>query len=293
MKPLRDIKRQTERLLRHVGLEPLIYHYVGWKDRRRFAARDRAFLAANPDLALPPPRLRFDVVACSSAEYYVQSGRKMAGQIHAVMRQWVLPATATVCEWGCGPGRVLFPLASHDTSGTMTFVGTDAYAPSIAWAQSVPGGRIRFLLNRMEPPLAIPDASVDFAYAISVFTHLSDHLSRQWFQEIMRILRPGGVFWFSTHSGRNHRHELTAQQLVRLDRGEFVAISSWHNGSQMYTGIHSPTLVKNIIASCGADLLDYQAGGNNTFQDAWIVRKRSGSTGNPSWRGVAATTDLC
>jgi hypothetical protein len=42
----------------------------------------------------------------------------------------------------------------------------------------------------------------------------------------------------------------------------------------MYTGIHCPPLMKEIIASSGAELLDYQPGGNNTFQDAWIVRKR-------------------
>lgn len=268
------LKRQTERFLRQIGLEPAIYHYVSWKNRRQFAGSDRAFFKANPGAILPPPQLRFDVIACSSAEYYATSGKKMAEQMQSVIREWGPPDTRVVCEWGCGPGRILFALEGLDTGRTMEFIGSDAFAPSIRWAQSVPGCRILFHLNNMEPPLAIPAATVDFVYAVSVFTHLSDTLSRQWFREIMRILKPGGVFWFSTHSGRNHRTELAPAQLEKLDRGEFVAIHSWHNGSQMYTGIHCPPLMKEIIASSGAELLDYQPGGNNTFQDAWIVRKR-------------------
>jgi SAM-dependent methyltransferase len=268
------LKQQTERFFRQIGLEPFIYHYVSWKNRRRFAESDRAFFKANPGAILPPARLRFDVIACSSAEYYTTSGKKMAEQIQSVIREYGPPDTRVVCEWGCGPGRILFALEKLDAARTMEFIGSDAFAPSIRWAQSVPDCRIQFHLNKMEPPLDIPDAAVDFVYAVSVFTHLSDTLTRQWFWEIMRILKPGGVFWFSTHSGRNHRAELSPGQLEKLDRGEFVAIHSWHNGSQMYTGIHSSALMKEIIAGCGAELLACQPGGNNTFQDAWIIRKR-------------------
>lgn len=272
----KTLKRTTEGLLRRIGLEPLIYHYVCWKNQRRFARSDRDYLAANPGIMLPPARLRFDVIACSSAEYYATTGDKMARQMLEVITSRGAPGPKTVCEWGCGPGRILFALEKLAGTEDMTLVGSDAFAPSIRWAQSVPGTRIRFHLNQMEPPLALADSSVDFVYAVSVFTHLSEKLTRQWFPEIMRILKPGGIFWFSSHSGENHRAELEPAQLEKLDRGEFVAIHSWHNGSQMYTGIHCPTLMKNIIASCGATLLEYQPGGNNKYQDAWIVRKKGG-----------------
>lgn len=269
----KTLKRRIEEGLRLIGLEPLIYHYVCWKDRCRFSESDKAFLAANPGVVLPPPRLRFDVIACSSAEYYATTGKKMAEQILSVIRQWAPPDTKVVCEWGCGPGRILFAIERLDTGKKLQLIGSDAFAPSIRWAQSVPDCRIQFHLNKMVPPLALADASVDFVYAVSVFTHLSDTLSRQWFCEIMRILKPGGVFWFSTHSGQNHLDELTPAQREKLEQGGFVAIHSWHNGSQMYTGIHCPALMKEIIASSGGELLDYQPGGNNKFQDAWIVRK--------------------
>ncbi|MEI8122953.1 MAG: class I SAM-dependent methyltransferase [bacterium] len=270
-----NLKRTIETIFRYLGLEPVIYHYVFRKDHRRFRQRDRVFAAAHPEAILPPPRLRFDVIACSSAEYYFKTGNVMAEQILSVIRQWVGVKTPVICEWGCGPGRILFPMEALDHDKSMTFIGTDAFAPSIHWAQTVPGGhRINFLLNKMDPPLALANSSVDFVYAVSVFTHLSESLTLVWFKEILRILKPGGIFWFSAHGGTFHRNDLDAASVAKLDRDEFVAIHSWHNGSQMYTGIHCPPLMKSIIAASGAELLDYQPGGNQKYQDAWIVRKR-------------------
>lgn len=272
-KPL-TLKRRIEMAFRKVGLEPLIYYYVFAKDRRKFAAANHAFQAAHPDLKLPPARLRFDVIACSHAEYYVTTGQTMATQIQGVMQKWAPPESAVVCEWGCGPGRILLPLAAMDTQKKLKFIGTDMYPPSIRWAQSVQDGHTVFHLNQMKPPLSIPDSTVDFVYAVSVFTHLSEALTQSWLGEIMRILKPGGVFWFSAHSGKQHLRDLDSSQLAALKRGEFVAIDSKHDGSQMYTGIHCPEMMKRIIASAGAELLEYQPGGNNKYQDAWIVRKR-------------------
>lgn len=268
------LKQRIERALRLIGLEPVIYHYVFRKDQRRFARSDKVFQTTHPHAILPPPRLRFDVIACSGAEYYHSTGNIMAKQIQSVIQKWVASNTPAVCEWGCGPGRILFSLEALDAKKQMTLTGTDAFAPSIHWAQSVPGSRISFMLNKMEPPLALPDSSLDFVYAVSVFTHLSEKLTRLWFREIIRTLKPGGVFWFSTHGGTFHYDELDTGRQARLDRGEFVAIHSWHNGSQMYTGIHCPALMKAIISSAGAELLEHQPGGNQKYQDAWIVRKK-------------------
>jgi ubiquinone/menaquinone biosynthesis C-methylase UbiE len=271
-KPL-TLKRRIELTFRKIGLDPLIYYYVSVKDRRKFAADNRTFQAANPGLKLPPARLRFDVIACSHAEYYVTTGKAMAIQMHEVMKKWSVPKSAVICEWGCGPGRILFPLAAMDTRMESKFIGTDMYPPSIKWAQSVQDGHTTFHLNKMTPPLAIPANSVDFVYAVSVFTHLSEPLTKDWLGEIMRILKPGGIFWFSAHNGQHHRHELNPAQQAALNRGEFVAIDSKHDGSQMYTGIHCPELMKTLIAAAGAELLEYQVNGNNKYQDAWIVRK--------------------
>ena len=108
------MKRKIELILRRLGLEPAIYHYVFHKDHRRCRQSDRTFAEAHPEVVLPPPRLRFDVIACSSAEYYFKTGQKMAQQIFSVIRTWCPGTAPVVCEWGCGPGRILFSLADLD-----------------------------------------------------------------------------------------------------------------------------------------------------------------------------------
>lgn len=270
------LKKRIEMLFRKVGLEPLIYYYVFSKDHRKHRVASRAYQVAHPELKLPPARLRFDVIACSHAEYYTTTGKAMAAQMQGVIDKWVDPQATVICEWGCGPGRILFPLAAMDTRKKRTFIGTDMYPPSIRWAQSVQDGHTTFHLNTMQPPLPLQDNTVDFVYAVSVFTHLSEPLTRAWLGEIMRILKPGGVFWFSAHSGQKHLGTLTPHQLAALARGEFVAIDSKHDGSQMYTGIHCPPLMRQWIAAAGAELLEHQPEGNQSYQDAWIVRKKAG-----------------
>jgi len=115
--------------------------------------------------------------------------------------------------------------------------------------------------------------TVDFVYALSVFTHLSEDLTKRWMREIVRILKPGGVFWFTAHTGIHHRSRLTQQELAKLDRSEFARIYSLHEGSQMFTGIHPPDCMRKIIHAHGIELLDHVPGGYKDRQDIWIVRK--------------------
>ena len=53
-----------------------------------------------------------------------------------------------------------------------------------------------FLRNGEEPPLDLPANSFDLVYAVSVFTHLTEHWSG-WLAEMHRLLRPGGLGVFS------------------------------------------------------------------------------------------------
>ena len=48
------------------------------------------------------------------------------------------------------------------------------------------------------PPLSLPDNSIDFATAYSVFSHLSEEAHWAWIRELHRVLRPGGVLAVTT-----------------------------------------------------------------------------------------------
>lgn len=260
------------RAARRLGLDPVFYYGAFLKDHLTYRAANSAFRAAHPEVRLPPARLRFDVVGTTQAEYFLEAGRTTAAGLWAEIAKWA-PHAKVICEWGCGPGRVLVPLSAMDVEKKMRFVGTDMYAPSIRWARSIEDGHVSFAHNRIEPPLSMPDGSVDFVYAISVFTHLSEPLTRGWFAEIMRILKDGGVFWFTTHGGARHLALLDSAQRALLARGEFVAIHSQYDGSQGYCGVHPPEWIRGLLASSRAELLDYRAEAHQGLQDVWIVRK--------------------
>jgi SAM-dependent methyltransferase len=93
-----------------------------------------------------------------------------------------------VLDFGCGPGRTLTEFL-ESTEGA-EFVGCDIHAESIDWARAhLPD--VTFMTNGEEPPLELEANSFDLVYAVSVFTHLSEHWSG-WLAEIHRLLRPGG-----------------------------------------------------------------------------------------------------
>jgi SAM-dependent methyltransferase len=98
-----------------------------------------------------------------------------------------------VLDFGCGPGRTLTELAA--TGPGAEFFGCDIHAESIEWARAhLP--QITFQRNEETPPLDLPGDSFDLVYAVSVFTHLTEHWSG-WLAEMHRLLRPGGLGIFS------------------------------------------------------------------------------------------------
>ena len=99
-------------------------------------------------------------------------------------------------DFGCSSGRVVRPLAAAypDTH----WRGCDPNERAIAWAdETLPG--IDFFVSDNEPPLALDDGSLDLVYAISIWSHFEPALGLRWFEEMRRVLRPGGHLVWTTH----------------------------------------------------------------------------------------------
>jgi SAM-dependent methyltransferase len=75
--------------------------------------------------------------------------------------------------------------------------------------------------TELQPPLPYPDGAFDFVYAFSVFTHLSVELADRWMAELRRVVKPGGLVWFTIH-GQSYRERLLPEEKVRFDAGEIV-----------------------------------------------------------------------
>jgi hypothetical protein len=155
---------------------------------------------------------------------------------------------------------------------TAEFWGCDIHEPSVAWIRGNLPPNFHAVTCNEEPGLAFPESYFSLIYAISVFTHLTDHATG-WLLELRRTLADGGLL-FLTFLG-----EGMIQQLINEPWDEhrigFNAV--------MY---HNPW--------------DY--GGPMTFISPWWIRARWGrafdvvdlkpytardADGNPAGHGLA------
>jgi SAM-dependent methyltransferase len=267
-------KKRVDNLLRRLKLDPLIYYWAFLKDWRSNACAIRRFRALHPEVCLPPAILRFDVYGSTEPEGYYRAARSCAELIDASIAQHFPEGAVRIFEWGCGPGRVIGELARLDTQRRYWLSGSDYVKRSVEWAKSA-YPCINFIKNQLHPPLAVADETVDFAYAISVFTHLSHESHQRWLAELRRILRPGGVLLLTTH-GERYTHLLTSEEKTRFRDGQLVTFASSRDGSQMYSAFHSPKFMERFLS--GMEIVSFSLGGLGG-QDLWTVRRRVEDTG--------------
>lgn len=97
-------------------------------------------------------------------------------------------------EIGCGSGRLSSQL-SKQFGDTISYLGIDVVPELLDYARSKAALNYKFSLTS---GLTIPASPpVDFACAFSVFTHLRQSETTDYFRDVHRVLRPGGVFVFS------------------------------------------------------------------------------------------------
>jgi SAM-dependent methyltransferase len=107
-----------------------------------------------------------------------------------------LPVGGTILDFGCSSGRILRVIAAYRPDAEC--VGCDPNGEAVAWAsEHLP--MARFFVSPTAPPLALPDASVDCAYAISIWSHFAAEPALAWLAEMHRVIRPGGALLVTTH----------------------------------------------------------------------------------------------
>ena len=100
-------------------------------------------------------------------------------------------STGSACSTSAaGPGRTLRHFLEEAESGT--FYGCDIDAPSIAWLESNLSPPLHVFTERGGAASTARDGSLDLIWAISVFTHISDHWAA-WLVELHRLLRDDGL----------------------------------------------------------------------------------------------------
>jgi SAM-dependent methyltransferase len=224
-----------------------------------------------PDgLPLPPTEMRGLVSGEANPEYFFTSG--------AAIAKWItemLAANGTsldgmqLLDFGCGCGRV----TRHWKNAPRTTVsGTDYNPYLVEWCRSnLTFGE--FDLNHNEPPLSFSNDSFDFVYAITVFTHLREPLQRVWIEELVRLLRPGGLVLVTVH-GTSYLDWMDADETRRFEAGGLVVREPGLSGTSVCATFHPERYVRETLGK-GLELLEYApAPKRDPHQDAVLFRKR-------------------
>ena len=130
-------------------------------------------------------------------------------------------------DFGCSSGRVVRVLAAA-YPGTR-WLACDPNQRAIDWAsQNLPG--IEFFRSPDEPPLYLEDRSLDVAFAISIWSHFEPQLGLRWFEEMRRLIRPGGHLVLTTHGATSIDYYVKAS-LRGPGQGQEIADSLYRQGS--------------------------------------------------------------
>jgi SAM-dependent methyltransferase len=107
-----------------------------------------------------------------------------------------IPSLRSALDFGCSSGRVVRVLqAAYPSVG---WHACDPNGPAIEWArEALPA--IDFFVNGNEPPLSMPGETLDLVCAISIWSHFAPQLGLRWFEEMHRLIRPGGYLVCTAH----------------------------------------------------------------------------------------------
>lgn len=195
-----------------------------------FDAIDYLSRSGDPVMSsLPPNRLRVRTGVgnrlLGNAAYWVRTGRDFWDQQAAAGR---VSESSSILDLGCGCGRCAITLKKFGIGGkpfSGRYVGLDVDREMIGWCSGHVGDdRFRFAhvdvhseVYNPRPGQAagvrwpVEDHTIDFMFAISVFSHLLENDFVAYLREIRRVLRPGGLANISTFcmedvdSGENRR----------------------------------------------------------------------------------------
>jgi SAM-dependent methyltransferase len=95
-----------------------------------------------------------------------------------------------VLDFGCGAGRTLRHFLAE--AERAEFHGCDIDAKSIDWVTRHLVPPLHVFRSDEQPRLPQADGFFDLVYALSVFTHVTNHWAG-WLLELHRVLKPGGL----------------------------------------------------------------------------------------------------
>ncbi len=155
---------------------------------------DSFFIPANLgdsfDKAIVPMEEQIDRVMASKSKLdYLFSGYASFKTIQNLLAKYThltITHDLSILDWGVGCGRV----ARHFIDANCQVTGVDIDPQNVAWCRHNLLGQYDYISP--QPPTNIPTNSIDLAFGISIFTHLTEDDQFKWLEELQRVIKPGG-----------------------------------------------------------------------------------------------------
>ena len=159
---------------------------------------------------------------------YLGLGRALRAQIEAILPPGWSWKGRRVLDFGCGAGKVLRHFAAD--ADEAEFWGCDIDGESIEWVKHNLCPPFRAFECREEASLPQPDGYFHLIFALSVYTHITDHWA-EWLLEHHRVLAEGGLL-LATFLGEGMIEQLTNEQWCedRIGMNTIRAGNPWDLG---------------------------------------------------------------
>ncbi|MBJ7353562.1 MAG: class I SAM-dependent methyltransferase [Thermoleophilaceae bacterium] len=190
-----------------------------------------------------------------------------------------------ILDFGSSSGRVTRALAAAYPEAKL--FGCDPNGPAIEWATAnLPG--IDFRVSPNDPPTSYEDNFFAAAFGISIWSHYNERLALAWYDEMWRILRPGGHLISTTHGaqsvafygklGLRSAQQLTDIKAALYDTGYWYAAEFGKDGDwgvvndEWGTSFVSQEWVLDKLTPKW-EVAEYATARNEDNQDVYVLRK--------------------
>ncbi|NOR46158.1 MAG: methyltransferase domain-containing protein [Candidatus Delongbacteria bacterium] len=234
-----------------------------------FLSRNRNFKKNNPNIVLPPHYMLFESFGKMDYASYFEKGKESADDILELLEKHHSLENINLLEWGCGPVRILRHIPEILSSKRSQVFGSDYNPETIKWNKKS-FDNLNFSKNDLLPPLEYDNNFFDVIFCISVFTHLDEITELKWFNEIIRVLKPGGIFLLSIH-GESSKDRLSEEEKKIFDEKGCVIRSNVTEGKRSFVSYNSEKFMRKTMLK-DVQILEFIPGKTNE-QDIWIIKK--------------------
>lgn len=238
----------------------------------RYRKRNLSYVKKHPEILLPDD---YDLHETFQLDYqkYIEEGKLAASEIQADTAHLFTKLTPdNLLDWGCGTGRITRHL--QEVFPQANIFGCDTHTQRMEWNRNHSSG-ITFTLIHPFPPTPYANDFFDLIIGFSVLTHIEVDDQEAWMAELYRILKPGGILWFTTQ-GNNYDHQLMGFEKRKLQKQGMYTRSGNRSGHRIMTTYHLAAGFQEKISKYFS-IRQFFSGKTNSSktggQDIWLVQK--------------------